>query len=123
MKWFLVGMLLLAATAAYAMDRGQWTDAPLHAWFEKLQSGRGLCCSFADGRTVEGSDWGTGKPDVITMTDMASGYAFQNVETGRVPPELYWVIIDGEKLFKNGADQTEIRCFIAGGCSNGCSSC
>jgi hypothetical protein len=31
----------------------------LHAWFDQLASGKGLCCSFADGVKVEDVDWDT----------------------------------------------------------------
>ena len=31
-------------------------DPVLHAWFDHLASGKGLCCSFADGRTVDDPD-------------------------------------------------------------------
>jgi hypothetical protein len=29
----------------------------LNAWFDSLKSGRGLCCSFADGSAVSDVDW------------------------------------------------------------------
>jgi hypothetical protein len=32
-------------------------DPALHAWFDKLRSAHGLCCSFIDGRRVEDPDW------------------------------------------------------------------
>jgi hypothetical protein len=31
----------------------------LHNWFEHLASGKGLCCSIADGHVVEDADWET----------------------------------------------------------------
>jgi len=39
-------------TGAHAGD-------PLKPWFEQLASGRGLCCSFADGVSVQDVDWDT----------------------------------------------------------------
>lgn len=31
----------------------------LHAWFNGLKSGKGLCCSFADGVSISDVDWDT----------------------------------------------------------------
>src|SRR5262249_41429682 len=42
----------VSATAAIAMDRGQFANVPLEVreWFEHLRSPNGLlCCSYADG--------------------------------------------------------------------------
>ena len=42
----------VSATAAIAMDRGQFADVPLEVrqWFEHLRSPTGVpCCSYADG--------------------------------------------------------------------------
>ena len=40
-----------------ARDNGQFTNSPLKQWFDKLASGKGLCCSFADGVSVKDVDW------------------------------------------------------------------
>ena len=96
---------------ARAWDNGQYKNSPLKSWFDSLKSGHGLCCSFADGRTVSDPDWG-----------MEGGH--------------YWVVVDGKKLIvpddalvnvpnkfgqavvwpykeeENGP--TLIRCFMAG---------
>jgi hypothetical protein len=31
--------------------------SPPREWWENLHSDKGLCCSFADGRTIQGVDW------------------------------------------------------------------
>jgi hypothetical protein len=36
---------------------GRYADSPLHDWFNHLASGRGLCCSMADGETIVDPDW------------------------------------------------------------------
>ena len=36
---------------------GHYADSPLKPWFDHLASGRGLCCSMADGETVADPDW------------------------------------------------------------------
>jgi hypothetical protein len=38
---------------------GRYAASPLHDWFEHLASGKGLCCSFADGYVVQDADWET----------------------------------------------------------------
>jgi hypothetical protein len=109
MKTLLLMFALMGAGAALARDPRE-AASPLHAWFESLASGHGLCCSFADGRTVESPDWGT-------------------------TAKHYWVIVDGEKLvvpddalvrvpnrygravvwpYKDDRGQTQIRCFMPG---------
>jgi hypothetical protein len=32
---------------------GKYANSPLKQWFDSLASRRGLCCSFADGQSVE----------------------------------------------------------------------
>jgi len=44
---------------ALARDDGRYADAPLKSWFDRLASGKGLCCSFADGAKVADVDWDT----------------------------------------------------------------
>ena len=36
----------------YARDDGRFTNSPLKEWFDRLASGNGLCCAFADGVSV-----------------------------------------------------------------------
>jgi hypothetical protein len=47
-------ILLLLCTPALAHDR---SHPELNEWFNGLTSGRGLCCSFADGFAVSDVDW------------------------------------------------------------------
>jgi hypothetical protein len=54
--------ILLAAAASdlgYARDRGQFGNSTpeMKAWFEGLRSGKGPCCSDADGTAVADVDW------------------------------------------------------------------
>jgi hypothetical protein len=41
----------------FARDDGRFANSTLKQWFDQLASGRGLCCSFADGVSVQGVDW------------------------------------------------------------------
>ena len=49
----------LVSSGVSARDDGRYANEPLHAWFDQLASGKGLCCSFADGVKVEDVDWDT----------------------------------------------------------------
>src|SRR6266702_4334751 len=42
----------------WARDLGdRYADSPLKAWFDQLASGKGRCCSIADGEAVADTDW------------------------------------------------------------------
>jgi hypothetical protein len=94
----------------FAHDDGRFATSPLKTWFDQLASGKGLCCSFADGVKVENVDWDTQSgryrvrlngqwvivPDAAVVT-----------EPNRFGPAVVWPYQD-----MNGA--TQIRCFIPG---------
>lgn len=42
-----------------ARDDGRYVNEPQNAWFDQLASKKGLCCSFADGFSVQDIDWDT----------------------------------------------------------------
>jgi hypothetical protein len=51
-------MLPLAADRGEARDPdGRYANSPLKQWFDSLKSGRGPCCSDADGSAVSDVDW------------------------------------------------------------------
>lgn len=49
----------LVSQFGYARDHGQFgqVDPEIHAWFERLRSAKGPCCSDADGSAVSDVDW------------------------------------------------------------------
>jgi hypothetical protein len=53
--------MAVASPIAYARDRGQFANSTpeMRAWFEGLRSGKGPCCSDADGNAVSDVDWET----------------------------------------------------------------
>ena len=53
-------VIIVSVIMAIARDDGRYANEPLHAWFDQLASGKGLCCSFADGFSVQDVDWDTG---------------------------------------------------------------
>jgi hypothetical protein len=93
-----------------ARDDGRYANSPLKQWFDRLASGRGLCCSFADGVSVEDVDWDSqdGRYRVrvqgqwIVVPDAALV-----TEPNRFGPAVVWPYLDA-----NGAMQ--IRCFLPG---------
>ena len=103
-------MLVSIPSHVYARDDGRYANGPLKAWFDQLASGKGLCCSFADGVSVENVDWDTQNgryrvriqgqwlvvPDTAVVT-----------EPNKYGPAVVWPYQDA-----NGA--TQIRCFLPG---------
>lgn len=105
-----LSMFLSIPSRVSAHDDGQYTNSPLKAWFDRLASGKGLCCSFADGVSVENVDWDTQNgryrvrlkgqwfvvPDAAVVT-----------EPNKFGPAVVWPYQDVD-----GA--TQIRCFLPG---------
>src|SRR5258707_13580540 len=52
----LVPAVLLAGPPV-ARDDGRYATSPLKPWFDSLRSGKGPCCSDADGSVVADVDW------------------------------------------------------------------
>jgi hypothetical protein len=85
-------------------------DPALHAWFDKLSSGKGLCCSFADGVKVD-------DPDV----DMRDNHYFVRIEGAWIKVDDSALILEPNQArhaivwpYKNAGGETLIRCFIPG---------
>ena len=100
----------LVSKQLVARDDGRFADSPLKPWFDRLASGKGLCCSFADGVAVQDVDWDTQDghyrvriygqwivvPDAAVVT-----------EPNRFGPTVVWPYRDGDGT-------TRIRCFMPG---------
>jgi len=100
----------LAPVQSLARDDGRFANSPLKPWFDRLASGKGLCCSFADGVSVQDVDWDTQDgqyrvridgqwlvvPDVAVVT-----------EANRFGPAVVWPYRDADGT-------TQIRCFMPG---------
>jgi hypothetical protein len=53
-----IGILIAFIGAAFARDRdGRYAQSPLKPWFDSLRSGKGPCCSDADGYALADVDW------------------------------------------------------------------
>jgi hypothetical protein len=52
----IITALLIGNVKARDLD-GRYDYSPLKAWFDQLASGKGRCCSIADGKAVADADW------------------------------------------------------------------
>lgn len=108
---FGMAVVILWAMLSFALagDNPAYLNSPLHAWFDRLASGKGLCCSFADGVSIQDVDWDT-------TTDGHYRVRLNNqwivvppaavvTEANRFGPAVVWPYQDA-----NGA--TQIRCFL-----------
>lgn len=101
-----VGMYV---SAAWPRDDGRYAGSALKPWFDALKSGKGPCCSDADGTALSDVDWETSgghyrvhingewvdvpEDAVITEPNLA----------GRT---MVW------PMYRDG--KVQVRCFIAG---------
>ena len=106
--------LVINTGAAVGKDNGQWAANSLKSWFDKLSSGKGLCCSVADGRTLDDPDW-----SMDGDTTNYSGYrvrvdgvwfqvpkdAVVVGEPNRYGPAIVWP-------FEDLSGKMQIRCFL-----------
>ena len=102
-----------------ARDDGRFANSPLKPWFDHLASGKGLCCSFADGVSIADVDWDTatvadavGASHVVYRVRLNGQWilvpdAAVVTEPNRFGPAVVWPYQD-----MNGV--TQIRCFIPG---------
>jgi hypothetical protein len=117
-----IALIILVAmlVGAHARDLdGRYANSPLKPWFDHLASGKGLCCSMADGETVEDPDWevhsSTGTPTETNGTHY------------RVRLEGIWIDVPDDAVITepNRAGRTmvwpmymdgkvAIRCFMPG---------
>lgn len=107
-------ILILIVSPARARDDGRYGNSPLKQWFDALKSGKGPCCSDADGSAVSDVDWESkdGRyrvrlegewwdvPDDAVIT-----------EPNRAGRTMVWPVV---YRGLGAALRIEIRCFIPG---------
>ncbi|MCP3372281.1 hypothetical protein [Bradyrhizobium cajani] len=118
-----VALIALAAPFGHARDRGQFanTNAELKAWFDSLRSGKGPCCSDADGSALSDTDWES-KDGHYRVRIPRYGYALDGQRQ-----ELVWVDVPEEAVISEpnrvgrtmvwpiyGYMGVTIRCFMPG---------
>ncbi|HVA17273.1 MAG TPA: hypothetical protein VMV59_06125 [Candidatus Dormibacteraeota bacterium] len=114
MRAFLATALLCACVVAPAVarDDGRYANSPLKGWFDQLASGKGLCCSFADGAQIDDVDWDTGGPAGAYRVRLHGEWIDVPVtavvtEPNRFGPAVVWPYQDSDGV-------TQIRCFLPG---------
>jgi hypothetical protein len=116
-------MLSLAAAVAAAtlpalgrdLD-GRYSTSPLHDWFEHLATGKGLCCSFADGYVMADADWETKDghyrvrvPKAVNSNEMTRVDVPNDVvikEPNKAGRTMVWPLY--------GYEGVTVRCFMPG---------
>ncbi len=107
-----VALCMTMSVASYvsAHDDGRYANEPLHAWFDQLASGKGLCCSFADGFSIQDVDWDTQDGRYRVRLDGAWVVVPESAvvtEPNRFGPAVVWP-------YKDADGNTQIRCFLPG---------
>lgn len=90
---------------------GTYKDSPLHSWFDTLKSGKGMCCSFADGLTLTDVDWDI-RDDGHYTVKLDDGWHLVPDEAVITEPNKYGQAVVWP--YKDANGQWQIRCFIAG---------
>jgi hypothetical protein len=78
---------ILVPVQLAARDDGRFANSLLKPWFNRLASGKGLCCSFADGFSVAQVDF-TDALDSSKMTLILTARTKANVAAGLSIPLL-----------------------------------
>jgi hypothetical protein len=103
-------MLPLAADPGAARDPdGRYANSPLKQWFDSLRSGKGPCCSDADGYALSDVDWESGNGHYRVRIEGAWYDVPEDAvitEPNRVGRTMVWPI--------RGYQGMSIRCFMPG---------
>lgn len=104
--------LLFLWTVAFAHDKHRAdTQTPeLKEWFSKLKSGKGPCCSDADGSVVKDADWES--HDGHYRVFLQGKWMDVPDDAVLEQPNMYGRTMVWTGLYHNG--QVQIRCFIPG---------
>jgi len=92
-----------------ARDDGRYSQSPLKPWFDSLRSGKGPCCSDADGFVISDPDW-----------ESKSGHYRVRIDNEWVDVPDDAVITEPNRAGRTmvwpvkGTLGTSIRCFIPG---------
>ncbi len=111
-----VGGRIAAPDMAAARDLdGRYANSPLKEWFDSLRSGKGPCCSDADGTALSDVDWETKDGHYrVRIKDEWWDVPDEAVikEPNRAGRTMVWPII--YYSVANLPLRVEIRCFMPG---------
>ena len=115
----LVCAIAIIAAPATARDDGRFAGSPLKSWFDGLKSDKGLCCSFADGVSVEDVDWDTGGKGQDTQSEGGHYRVRLNGQWVEVPDAAVVTVPNRFGMavvwpYQDNDGVTQIRCFIPG---------
>ena len=99
------------STGVAARDNGQYANSPLKDWFNGLASSKGVCCSFADGLSIQDVDWDTQGGSYRVRLE-GQWIAVPDAAVVKVPNKLGRAVVWPYKDFQGA---TQIRCFLPGG--------
>src|SRR6266568_3194353 len=104
---FTFGILVAGfVSAVQARDDGRYSQSPLKQWFDSLKSGKGPCCSDADGYALSDVDWESGNGHYRVRID-GEWYEVPDdaviTEPNRVGRTMVWPM--------RGYQGLSIRCF------------
>ena len=122
-----IGSVLLALPLASGQARdldGRYANSPLKQWFDSLKSGKGPCCSDADGSALSDTDWES-KDGHYRVRIPRLGHVLDGQQQ-----ELVWVDVPEEAVISEpnrvgrtmvwpiyGYMGVAIRCFMPGSMS------
>lgn len=112
-------LVVLVANYAHCRDLdGRYAGSELKPWFDSLKSGKGPCCSDADGSAVSDADWRTKDGRYQVRLDVSRVAPKVDMQWIDVPDDA--VITEPNKAGKTmvwpiyGYMGTTIRCFMPG---------
>lgn len=113
-KLLIIGGVLLMSPMAFAPGvardpDGRYANSPLKQWFDSLRSGKGPCCSDADGSAVSDVDWESSSGHYRVRVDGEWHDVPDDAvitEPNRVGRTMVWPI--------RGYQGLTIRCFMPG---------
>jgi hypothetical protein len=113
-KTSVLGLSFVVLVAAFigtaqARDDGRYSQSPLKPWFDSLKSGKGPCCSDADGFAVSDPDWESRSGHYVVRIDNQWIDVPDDAvitEPNRVGRTMVWPI--------KGSLGISIRCFLPG---------
>lgn len=93
----------------------RFASSPLKPWFDSLKSGKGPCCSDADGSAVQDADWESKDGHYRVFLEGKWWDVPENAvitEPNRAGRTMVWPIY--RKKLDLGGPEIDIRCFIPG---------